>query len=76
MHDFFLLHQEELVEKYGGRYIAIVGEAVVGSYDTLSEAYFKTIENYPLGSFLLQHCIPGKEAYTCTYYSPVFESKE
>ena len=64
-------HQDELVKKYNGKFIAIVGEKVVGAYSTEREAYLKTKESYEVGTFLIQRCRPGKDSYTQTFHSRV-----
>ncbi len=68
---FYKDHQKELVEKYKDKFLAIVGDEIVGVYDTEIEAYTNTKKTHPVGSFLIQHCLPGKESYTETYHSRV-----
>ena len=36
---YFLDHQTRLVDEYSGKYLVIVGEEVVGAYDSFQEAY-------------------------------------
>lgn len=62
--DYYVNHQDELVAKYNGKYIVIVGESVVGVYDTLLEGYFEAQKSHRLGEFMLHLCGPGKENYT------------
>lgn len=64
-------HQEELVRKYDGRVIVIVGEEVVGDHDTYDEAFSDSIKKYTPGTFLLQECGPGEGSYTTRVYSRV-----
>lgn len=68
---YYLNHQSELVKKYNGRFIVIMGETIIGDYASHSEAYNETIKTHQLGTFLIQHCLPGKESYTQTFYSQV-----
>jgi hypothetical protein len=68
---YYLDNQEELVKKYNGKILVIVGEEVVGIYDTQQEAYFSSIEKYKPGTFLIQACSPGKDSYTQTFHSRV-----
>lgn len=68
---FYLDHQDELVEKYNGKFIVIKDCNVIGVFDTEIEAIEKTKENYELGTFLVQKCEPGEESYTQTYHSRV-----
>ena len=68
---FYLEHQDELVEKYNGRFIVIKDCKVIGVFDSELEAVEKTAEKYELGTFLVQKCEPGIESYTQTYHSRV-----
>lgn len=64
-------NQKELLKKYNGRYIAIVGREVVGDYDTFEDAVDKTTLQYKPGTFLIQECTEGEDAYTQTFHSRV-----
>lgn len=68
---FYLDHQNELVEKYNGKFIVIKDCNVIGAFDTEIEAIEKAKENHELGTFLVQKCEPGEESYTQTYHSRV-----
>lgn len=68
---YYLDNQNDLVKKYKGKFIVIINEKVVGSYDSHGEAYETAIKSYELGSFLIQHCLPGEESYSHTFYSRV-----
>ncbi len=68
---YYLDNQESLVEKYNGRFIVIVGEEVVGDYSTMDEAYTEATKCYKIGTFLIQECTAGDEAYTQTFHSRV-----
>jgi hypothetical protein len=69
--EYYLDHQDDLVKKYNGKFIVIVGELVVGSYDMEDEALYESEKKYELGSFLIQKCTPGKGEYTQTFHSRV-----
>ena len=73
--NFFKTHQDELVQKYDGKFLAIVGDKVVGVYDSELAAYTATKKKHAAGTFLIQHCTPGKESYTQTYHSRVLFTK-
>jgi hypothetical protein len=62
--EYYLAHQLEFVEKYNGKVIVMVNHKVVGAYDTYGEAYRNAAKQYELGTFLLQLCTPGPDAYT------------
>ncbi len=68
---YYLDNQKELVKKYNGKVLAIVGQEVVGVYSDESEAYFDCIKKYKLGTFLIQTCSPGEKDYTQTFHSRV-----
>lgn len=68
---YYLSHQDELVKKYNGKYVVVVGEQVVGAYDSTVQAYTEASKKYEAGKFLIQRCSPGTQDYTQTYYSRV-----
>jgi hypothetical protein len=68
--DYFIAHQDELVKKYRDKFLVIIGEKVIGVYDNISEAYWETQKNHELGTFMIQPCKPGKDAYTVTLSTP------
>ena len=68
---YYLEHQDELVEKYNGKFIVIKNREVIGAFDSELEAIDKTAEKHELGTFLVQKCEPGRESYTQTYHSRV-----
>lgn len=68
---YYVDHQAELVEKYNGKFLIIVGIEVVGVFDTQLEAYQAGQAQFGLGNFLLQRCSEGQSDYTQTYHSRV-----
>lgn len=68
---YFKDHQDELVQQHNGKFIAIVGTAVVGVFDTELEAYTAMKKERQVGTFLIQQCLPGKNIYTQTFHSRV-----
>ena len=69
---YFLDHQEELVEQYGGKLIVIKNQEVIGVCQTETEAFTETKKQHELGTFLIQECKLGAEVYTRTFHSRVF----
>lgn len=69
--EYYLTHQDELVERYNGKFIVIIESGVAGSYDSEDDAYFDAVEKYGLGNFIIQYCTAGKEAYTQNFTSRV-----
>jgi hypothetical protein len=68
---YYKEHQKELVLKYEGRVIVIIGESVIGNYDSEIAAIETTKKDHPLGTFLVQKCEPGKDSYSMTFHSRV-----
>ncbi|GHT03109.1 hypothetical protein AGMMS49525_07670 [Bacteroidia bacterium] len=68
---YYLDNQGELLKKYNNRFIVIVGDKVVGDYDSYEQALFQSVGTYELGTFLIQECTEGEDAYTQTFHSRV-----
>lgn len=68
---YYLDHQDQLVEKYNGKFIVIKDCKLIGAFDSELEAINKTAEKHAVGTFLVQKCEPGSESYTQTYHSRV-----
>lgn len=62
--DYYLAHQEDFVRQYNGKAILMVDFKVVGAYASEDEAYLDAIKKYTLGTFMIQLCTPGPDAYT------------
>lgn len=73
--EFFKRNQDKLVTEHNGKYVVISGESVIGVYDSELEAYHETQKEHILGTFIIQHCIPGTEGYTKTFHSRVAFSR-
>ena len=69
--EYYLKHQAELVEKYNGKFLVIIGEKVVDVFDNKVIAFEESKKKYTLGTFLIQLCTPGNSAYTQTFHSRV-----
>lgn len=68
---YYIDHQAELLKEYNGKYLVIKDKTVVASYTDANEAYFKSMEVYEPGTFLIQLCSPGEQSYTQTFHSRV-----
>lgn len=68
---YYLDNQNKLVEKYNGKFIIIKNTEVIGIYDSELEAIEITSKEHSLGTFLVQKCEPGQDAYTQKYHSRV-----
>jgi hypothetical protein len=69
---YFMEHQDELVKKYNGKFIVIKDESVWGSFDSELSAYTEAKQKFEVGTFLIQQCLPGTEAYKQTFHSRVY----
>lgn len=69
--NFFMEHKQELASKYDGKYIVIVGDCIVGVYDTNEDAYEESLKNYKLGEFFIQECSSDASSYTMVFHSRV-----
>ena len=67
--EWFIANQERLVRDYSGRYLLIMDEEVIGDYDSVQSAYDALRQKGLLGKAMIQHCLPGKDAYTTTFFS-------
>lgn len=68
---YFKDHQDELVAQYNGKFIVIAGTDVLGAFDTELDAYLAMKKEHEVGTFLIQHCVPGTMSYTQTFHSRV-----
>lgn len=67
--EYFKENQNELCSKYPGKTLVIIGKDVVGVFNNPLEAYCQTQKKYKLGTFMIQPCIIGTDAYTITINS-------
>lgn len=68
---FFVANQDDLLQTYRGRTLVIRGESVAGDYDSPLAAYLDAREKWEPGTYLIQRCVPGREAYTVTISSSI-----
>ena len=66
---FFIANQERLDKEHRGKTLVIKDEEVVGVYDTPLEAYVASMKKYEPGTFMIQPCGEGADAYTVTMTS-------
>lgn len=67
--EWYLDHQDELIKKYDGKVLVIKDQTIIGVYESEEEAITETSKKESLGTFLIQRCTPGDEAYTATFHS-------
>lgn len=68
---YYLEHQDEMVEKYDGKYIVIRDGQVLGDYDDELTAITETQKSHELGTFLVQRVSTGTSDYSQTFHSRV-----
>jgi len=68
---YYLDNQDKLVKKYEGKFIVIKNQIVLDVYDTEMDAFYETLKEHKLGTFLIQLCLPGEESHTATFHSRV-----
>ena len=69
--EYYLAHQDEFVDKYNGRVIALKGRRVLGDYGDELTAIIETQKSEKLGTFIVQRVSPGEGDYTITVNSRV-----
>ena len=69
--EYYLAHQDELVEQHNGLCLVIKDLQVIGVYRNEIEAVVETAKEHDPGTFLVQRVSPGDEAYTATFHSRV-----
>jgi len=62
--NFFIANQDRLVNEHRWKVLAIRGNEIIGVYGTPLEAYLESQKRFPVGTFMIQPCEPGPEAYT------------
>ena len=62
--EFFIKNQVGLVKKYSGKVLVLRGSAVDSVHNTPLEAYLAASEKFEEGTFMIQPCLPGPDAYT------------
>ena len=69
--EFYLANQDDMVQRYNGKVIALKDHEVLGAYSSELEALAEVQRTHELGTFLIQRVSPGNEAYTATFHSRV-----
>jgi predicted restriction endonuclease len=69
---FYEVHRDELRAKYLGKRIVIVGNEILGVYDTDREAINETEKTRPLGTFMVKYIPVDPDDEVITIYSPRF----
>jgi hypothetical protein len=62
-YDFFKSHLAEFVKSHPEKYVVIVGEDVIGFYQTLSDALAEAVKEHKPGTFFIELCTSDKNYY-------------
>jgi hypothetical protein len=66
---FFIANQDRLVANHRGKTLVLKGEEVVGVHDDPLEAYLAAVKRFERGTFMIQPCAEGVDAYSVTITS-------
>jgi hypothetical protein len=72
---FYLDHQSGFLERYEGKVIVLKNHQMIGAFNSEGEAVRETSKHHEIGTFLVQRCEPGEQAYTRTFHSHVSISR-
>lgn len=67
---FYKQNKADLVAKFEGRYVVIVGKTVVGDYDNYRDAVIITAKTYKPGTFFVQLVTAEDEVATISRVIP------
>lgn len=71
-YNYFLKNKESLLKKYENKFIVIVGEDIIESFDSQDDALREASKKYSLGSFLIQKVSKGEEDVSQKFFSMVY----
>ena len=60
-YQYYLDSRNELLNKYDGKHLVIVGNSVAGAYESREQALDLAYAQYKPGTFLVHKCIPAEE---------------
>jgi hypothetical protein len=69
--EYYIAHQDEMVEKYDGKFVVLKDGQVLGAYEDELAAINETKKTHELGTFLVQKVSKGTSAYSQTFHSRV-----
>ncbi len=69
--DYFIENQDDLVSKHRGKVLILRDRKVADVFDTVLDAYLHAEKHYETGTYAIQECEPGPEAYTVSFTSPL-----
>ena len=69
---YFLENKDILIKTYENKFIIIIGEEIVSSFDSQEEALREANKKYKLGSFLIQKVSKDEEDISQRFFSMVY----
>ncbi len=70
-YEYYLKHKSSLIEKYGGKYVVIKNNDVLGAYENKEDAIKQTQIKHKIGTFLIQLCSGKEEDEVMRFHSRV-----
>ena len=71
-YNYFLKHKDALLRSFRDKFIVIVGDEVMGNFDSQEEALKEASIKYKLGTFLIQKVSKGEDDITQRFFSLVY----
>ncbi|WP_407404369.1 hypothetical protein [Sodaliphilus sp.] len=69
---YFVSHHDEIFRDHPNKFVVISGEAVVSAAESFDEALSQAMaQGLEPGTFLIQECTEGDDAYTQTFHTRV-----
>lgn len=68
---YYLDNQDLLIKEYLNKFLIIKEEKVQEIFNSHDEAFEYAIKKFELGTFIIQHCVPGDSGHTQTFHSRV-----
>lgn len=58
--DYYKTNRQEFITQYGGKHLVIKGKAIIGIYNSNTEAMADTIISHEAGTFIIEHPVALK----------------
>lgn len=71
-YSYFLQNKESLLKSFPNKFIVIIDNEVVGSFDSQEEALKEASQKYKIGTFLIQRVSEDEGDTTQRFFSMVY----
>jgi len=68
-YNFFQSNLKNFVQKHPNKYVVIIGESVLGFYNTITDALAETVKKHEPGSFFIELCTDDRDYYNVVLYN-------